>query len=135
MKTFGRCNWIWTKMQQAKQTGFSLFFFFKKLSLRDNMKKPKPPLKNLCFCFVEINSKNNVKMATWLISLSCFIKKIFKVSSTFKKDRQLTGGTQCNTVPNRKFRIETGGPPNQELCHFKKTVFLRNYSSLNTLNL
>ena len=38
------------------------------------------------------------------------VKKISKVSPTFKKDRQLTGGTQCHTAPNRKFQIKTGGP-------------------------
>ena len=47
------------------------------------------------------------------------VKKIFKVSSIFRKDRQLTGGTQCHTAQNRKFWIETGGPPNQDLWHFK----------------
>ena len=38
------------------------------------------------------------------------VKKNFKVSSTFKRDGQLTGGTQCHSVPNRKSRLETGGP-------------------------
>ena len=52
----------------------------------------------------------NVHMMLLQWKLWCFIKKIFKVSSTFKKDRQLTGGTQCNTVPNRKFRIGRVGP-------------------------
>ena len=38
------------------------------------------------------------------------VKKIFKVSSTIKKDRQLTGCTQCHTVLNRNFLIKTVGP-------------------------
>ena len=89
----------------------------------------------------------NVHMMLLQWKLWCFIKKIFKVSSTFKKDRQLIWGTQCHPMPNRMSWIETGGPPNQELWHFKsfgwgknefwskKTVFLWNYSSSNTLNL
>ena len=76
------------------------------------------------------------------------VKKIFVVFfPTFKKDRQLTWGTQCHPMPNRMSWIETGGPPNQELWHFKslgwgknefwskKTVFIWNYSSLTALKL
>ena len=72
------------------------------------------------------------------------VKKIFKVSSNFKKDRQLTWGTQYHTAQNRKFWIETGGPQNKVLIQFpdilkawveEKTVFPWRYTSLNNLNL
>ena len=54
------------------------------------------------------------------------VKKIFKVVfSTFKKERQLTGGTQCQTAPNGRFRIETGGPQTKitiQLPHILKAL-------------
>ena len=60
----------------------------------------------------------NVHMMLLQWKLWCFIKKIFKVSSTFKKARQLTGCTQCHTTQNRTFWIETWGPQTKFLNQF-----------------